>query len=550
VRPSIEGRVVRSSGATIEGAVVELLGIEDGRVRSRTQTSKADGVFRFSDLVAGTSYQIIVTGPGLQPTAHGQSGPTDPWNPITLSAGQQLTGVEITPQMLTAIRGRVLNAEGRPLVGSTVSVMRTAYVNGRKALQEVDNTSVNQRGEYRFSALPTGVYYLRTKPRHASVTTELYLSNPAELDDAADSGQSVPPDDPTGYPVSYYPGGRLERAAPLRLNDGTILDGIDFRLEEIRTGRLQGTIAGTDGKLSPGTVLLIPEGGALDSNWTRYFRSKDGMFDIRGVLPGSYILLASGNEGSRDLSGRTTVAIANDESKTVTVTLTGRASVRGRVVIDNWPGPEKPEMRRLVILLSPADLPAVDSTLLGPLREAPSGRTLADPEGNFNLTGLQPWTYRVVVASVQETRGGMAIGPLRGAYVKSVRLNDQDVIASGFAVDSTPLENLEITLAITSAAIDGRVTTPDGEDSPFARVVLVPSDRARLDLYQAVTASNTGRFEFQFLAPGSYKVFAWQGLPEGAWYDLEFLKVFEDQGAALEVAPDSPNHLDLRLITR
>src|SRR5688572_15718955 len=84
-RPSIEGRVVRlSDKSPVEGAAVELIGIEEGRVRSRMLTTKEDGVFRFRDLVAGTAYQIVVSGTGLQPTAHGQSGPMDPWNPITL----------------------------------------------------------------------------------------------------------------------------------------------------------------------------------------------------------------------------------------------------------------------------------------------------------------------------------------------------------------------------------------------------------------------------------------------------------------------------------
>src|SRR5512134_2736662 len=117
--PSIQGSVVRASGEQpVAGARVELLGVEAGKVHSRTVTTGNDGRFTFRDLVAGVPYQIVVTGSGLQPTAYGQQSPGEPWTPITLTSGQQLTGIRITPQSMTAIRGKVETDKGRPLAGA------------------------------------------------------------------------------------------------------------------------------------------------------------------------------------------------------------------------------------------------------------------------------------------------------------------------------------------------------------------------------------------------------------------------------------------------
>ncbi len=37
------------------------------------------------------------------------------------------------------------------------------------------------------------------------------------------------------------------------------------------------------------------------------------------------------------------------------------------------------------------------------------------------------------------------------------------------------------------------------------------------------------------LAPGEYKLFAWEGVENNAWEDKDFLKLFEPQGTRLEV---------------
>jgi len=48
------------------------------------------------------------------------------------------------------------------------------------------------------------------------------------------------------------------------------------------------------------------------------------------------------------------------------------------------------------------------------------------------------------------------------------------------------------------------------------------------------------------LAPGSYTVFAWQDLEDGAYYDAEFLKSQESNGTALKVEEGSRQKIELK----
>jgi len=43
----------------------------------------------------------------------------------------------------------------------------------------------------------------------------------------------------------------------------------------------------------------------------------------------------------------------------------------------------------------------------------------------------------------------------------------------------------------------------------------------------------TGTFEFQDLAPGMYELYAFEGVPDGAWENSDFMKEFA--GASMQI---------------
>lgn len=58
------------------------------------------------------------------------------------------------------------------------------------------------------------------------------------------------------------------------------------------------------------------------------------------------------------------------------------------------------------------------------------------------------------------------------------------------------------------------------------------------------------RYEFVAIAPGSYKLFAWDEVEPQAWNDSDFLKDYEKQGEKLILEAKALATVDLALAIR
>jgi hypothetical protein len=266
---SIHGLVINEySGQPYSEASVELMGVQQGRVLSRTTKTDANGGFHFTDVPPGTGYHLVVTGERLQPTAHGQRNWDQPWVPLTLEPGENLRDIEIPVQPLAAIRGRVLDNQGRGMLGASVVALRPTW-EPRRVL-EVSSTQVtNTRGEYQFLSIPAGTYYVRVTPSNSDSAANMLLSAPARIDQSPQNARLVDKD-PEGYPVTYFPSTlNVATATPINLVAGGTANNTDITVARIRTGRVRGTVT-QDGKpVNAGQVLLQRQDTASDSNWSR-----------------------------------------------------------------------------------------------------------------------------------------------------------------------------------------------------------------------------------------------------------------------------------------
>jgi len=76
---SMQGVVVNAyTGLPFSGATVELLGVQRGRVLSRTVRTDSKGEFEFPNVPPGSGYQLVVTGERLLATAYGQHSRNEP----------------------------------------------------------------------------------------------------------------------------------------------------------------------------------------------------------------------------------------------------------------------------------------------------------------------------------------------------------------------------------------------------------------------------------------------------------------------------------------
>src|SRR5207237_5838544 len=130
----------------------------------------------------------------------------------------------------------------------------------------------------------------------------------------------------------------------------------------------------------------------------------------------------------------------------------------------------------------------------------------AAPGGMFTLDSVLPGEYRVQVAGLQAD-----------FYVKEVRFGAQDVLNKPLNLSPSGAGTLDIVVSTRVSRIGGTITDERSQPVPGVQALLVPDQyRDRPDLFRNVTTDSNGRFLMEGVAPGDYKVFAWETMEQFA----------------------------------
>jgi hypothetical protein len=100
-----------------------------------------------------------------------------------------------------------------------------------------------------------------------------------------------------------------------------------------------------------------------------------------------------------------------------------------------------------------------------------------------------------------------------------------------------------------AADISGVIRNDKGETARAGTVTVVRvSDEVRVE--GLLRSEMGGRFRITGLAPGEYRIFAWEQIPAFLADDSQFLKHFENAATVLKVDEDQHATADLKLISR
>jgi hypothetical protein len=151
---SIEGRVVTSTGAPMQGARIQLLSgiLSDYQMSVATIETDAEGRFSFKGLNPGPA-QLEVTRTGYG--RHGQG--------ITLGADQHLTDIVVRLTRLGTIAGRITDETGDPVSRVTVGIFSKFYSNGWRWRSEM-SARTGEDGAYEIRNITPGRYFLMAVP--------------------------------------------------------------------------------------------------------------------------------------------------------------------------------------------------------------------------------------------------------------------------------------------------------------------------------------------------------------------------------------------------
>lgn len=515
---SVEGAVFDAvTGAPVAKVRLVLSGLGGGRRNTYSVSTDAAGRFRFEAVMPGR-YRLSASKNRYARFSYGERRPGGPGAVLILRPGQRLEDLVLKLTPAAVITGRVLDEDGEPVAYAQVSVLRYRYVNGEKRLLPVSRgATTNDLGEYRLFGLPPGRYYVSVNHRGAAGSPS-FLASRARRDSSRDS---------QAYPTIYYPGVTdPAQAVLLKLQPGEERQGIDFRLTPARAVTISGRVRGASGRVM---VLLRSQ---RESPWARrrsgvLADQKTREFVIDGVLPGAYVLEAVTMGGEQRLFGRLPVTVGGDGLRDLVLELRPGVNVSGRVAFDG----EAPEssLTRIRVMLTPA----TGSSFFG----GRGGRV--ETGGSFVIRNVAPGRYRLRVSGFPEN-----------AYLKAAVVESRDVLENGFEVPEGGLTGLAVTVGLQGGLVTGAVLDGDGQPVPGATVVLVPAPerRRRTDLFRDVTTDQYGRFLIEGVAPGEYKLFAFDDVESGAWRDPEFLEQWDDAGREVELDEGGREAVELDLI--
>jgi len=534
----VEGTVVAAAtGEPLKKARLALMKAESrdfGRDRPYTASSDASGRFLLREVEPGR-YRLRVERDGYVGQEYGERRSGRMWERrgaiLTLLPGQKLGDIVFRMIPAAVITGRVYDTDGEPLPGARVTALRYGYSRGQRQLLPEEFAQTNDLGEYRIYGLPPGSYYV----------SALYTENQRWITGRiAISGEGAETNE--GYVPTYYPGTSNEsQAVPLEVRPGDELRGIDFALLAARAVRIRGRVFNTiTGKPGRGVMLWLTSTEPMGRfPFDRDFvQEDDGTFELRGVQPGSYVLMAQWMQENKRYTARQEVEVGSTDIEGISlvigpgIEILGRLRVEGAAVSGGAGSAEKkgeqpPDITEYRIWLEPR--------VFVPLGQA-SATVKAD--GAFVLENVAADDYEVRVFNAPPE-----------AFVKSARLGGEDVLEEGLRVTGPVRGTLEVVVSLNGAVVDGAVTK-DGQAFSGATVALVPEGRRRErpQLFKTTTTDQYGRYTLRGISPGEYKVFAWEGIEPGAYQDPAFLRSYEEQGQEVRLTEGSRTTLELKLI--
>jgi hypothetical protein len=539
---SVQGLVVEAgSNAPVAKATVYLRSM-NGYVVASTLTDR-DGKFYLLNLSPG-SYRFV--------TAH--AGHVTETGPVfTLAAGQSISTARVAMIAGGVISGRITD-RGKPVGLADAVALKAVWTEGQLSMRPVIAVRTDDTGEFHLFWLPPGRYYVVgvvwdiansvgtfVNPDDAEGNrffTQRFVGRAVFMRATGGGILANEAHVPIYYPGTYEP----QLARTIEVQPGSVIRGIDIDAGPVRTRRVTGRVSGLPPQ-TRGTVemnLITASLNTAEALAPTISTDINGNFELNSVAPGRYYLVGK----TPDLIVRTLVEVRDADLNGVVLSLVPRVNVSGKVSIDGGVPPNVLSNLRVMIRQDPFR-PIVGASTV-----------TVRPDGTFVSTGNIQGDYRVLVPpllsppSADETTPNLPPA-LQNLYVKSIRMGDRDLLGDQLHLDSASQEPLTIVIGTNTGAMDGRVV--DGRQQPAQgkTVVLVHDNGLRYRVNGKVAVSDSaGRFEFQHVAPGNYKLFAWERIDRGAWNDPEYMKTFESHGVPVRLEEGGKITLNVSMIER
>jgi protocatechuate 3,4-dioxygenase beta subunit len=523
---AIEGSVVNGlTGEPLSKAVITLRPTDGGAqgrfggpmgdissARSYTARTDSGGRFTVTGVEPG-KYRISITRNGFVDQEYGATDYLRYGPPVTLAARQQLRDLTIKMTPNAVITGRIVDEDGEAMAGLQVEAMRYRYTQGKKVLSSYKSATTNDLGEYRIYGLPPGRYLISVAGRRG-----FRPGMPRQ-------------EDPDDYVTTFFAGViDPASATPLEVGPGQQTNA-DLRMRRQHTVSVKGRVtdASENEGRRPAVMLASRSMGFSNSSMRPATVDANGNFEIRGVAPGSYMLIAMSPQRGRAAVARLPVDVGNSNVESLSIQISPSMQLTGRVRLESQDPVNAGSVQLRLSLRDPVGM-------MGP--GTVSAQVKSD--GTFTFDRVTADQYTLSVSGLPE-----------GYFVKQARLGDQDALALGVDTRSGAAMPLDILLSPNAGKASGTVIDDQQQTVSSATVVLVPTEPERREqpqFYKTSTTGADGRFTLSNIEPGQYKLYAWRDVESGAYMDPDFLRPVEGRGETVNIKEGANEEVRVRIV--
>jgi hypothetical protein len=478
-----------------------------------------EGQFTFDNIPRG-SFALSARKPGF--FAPGTAGYTVPMT--TAEVGPQAKKVELKLTPEGVIFGQVTDDDGEPLEGAFVEALAVSFVQGRRELRPVNgNVRTDEDGNFRLSGLSSGRYYVAVK---AGPAARRILG--AQAKDRAES-----------YPgLVYYPYTEDIAAASLIQLAGGQRMQVLLSLKRVPAFKLGGVISGIAAYKQVNPPSIVEQAGMPLFTVNRW-ESQTGTFEFPPIPAGTYTLMLSAQDAEGNFSwrkesitldhDRTDLALHLQPGVTIPVIIHTELNSNVSGQGSGYSGPREGlyayHSIQANVILEKADSPTMQ---LG-------ARTEGDKDSLAQVFhSVMPGKYRVRVM------------PMVDAYISSIRSGGVDLLREDLVVpDGGNVSPIEVLLRDGGGSVRVHVQS----DSPAAqgRIFLLPEFAPSLAPVE-LDIGGSGEREYGNLAPGEYKVLAFDSVNDLEYGNREVLEKYSSKAGRVTVAAHTTSNVTVELI--
>jgi hypothetical protein len=480
---------------------------DDGTMRT-TDTDTA-GQFRVDQLKGG-AYRVVVDKPGFVPLGR---------EPVVDVPDGQSVKTTVMMQRGAAIEGRLVTAEGEPVVGLTVSADRLGYGPYGKKPVAVRQTTTDDLGRFRLHTLAAGEYYIEAAPDPLRTV-------------------SGPGNKPA---KTYYAGvARLNDARVIALTPGQQMTNVVFTVTTAALANLSGTVTTSAGTAPAAFSLRVQRvGGPTGEVRCLVLPARPGetqSFQCPSVPPGDFRLLVTtrANADANVEFGVLPLTVEGRNLTSLNVSTTPGVAVNGRVEVEG--GGALPAGLQVIAPETEYEFPGPSMTTV--TAAVPPTPVAAD--GSFRFSSLAgPRAIRL-----QQLPGDWAL--------RSVVLDGADIsdASTTFAAADRP-PTLRVVITAGTGSVAGTVLTTERQPARGARVIVFVDDvqawRARTRFIKTSLVGAGGRYTVTGLLPGSYRVAFVDGMEDGAWEDPDVITALRPDSMPVTIAAGTRATIDGRI---